>query len=38
MKYITIGGQISASAISLGCMRMADESKEKVKIKEKKGF
>ena len=23
MKYITIGGQIHASAISLGCMRMA---------------
>ena len=22
MKHITIGGQISASAVSLGCMRM----------------
>ncbi len=24
MKYLTIGGQISASAVSLGCMRMAE--------------
>ena len=30
MKYITIGGQILASAISLGCMRMAGLEEKRV--------
>lgn len=30
MKYINIGGQISASAISLGCMRMAGLEEKRV--------
>ena len=30
MKYITIGGQINASAISLGCMRMAGLEEKRV--------
>ena len=30
MKYITIGGQISTSAISLGCMRMAGLEEKRV--------
>ena len=30
MKHITIGGQLSASAISLGCMRMYDLDEKRV--------